>query len=267
MHARTIHWITFIDTNDRYIGEMNKNAHDILYEHFINIVNKKVAQYEYSHKIYDYNSNNYNIENCKSILRNLQCEANDIVVFYYIGHGYQDDNDSQNSKYINCVIGNKIEDSVSLSWIHQALKRKGAQLVMTIGVGSNVPVKYGSNPNSEEVASPNANNVSGTYTTVAKAFLGYKGDIIVCSSSPGQDSMGGPTNLGPMDFFTYVFISIFEQSNREDKMEWDTFLQDVTMNTLDITKNSTIAKSQIPIYECNLIPIQMPQNVSNHKIK
>lgn len=264
MNARTIHWITFIDTNDDHIGEMNKNAHDVLYNHFINVVNDEVAQFGYVHKIYDYSGNKYTPENCEHIIQNLQCEHNDIVVFYYIGHGYQGSTDFQNSKYINCIIGSKTENSIPLSWIHQALKQKKAQFVLTVGVGSNVPAKYSSNPSPEEVVLPIVSNVGGTQTTVANAFLGFKGDIIICSSSPGQDSVGGPTNLGAMDFFTYAFVTCFEQSNMANRMEWNTFLQDVSMNTMKIAKTSPLATSQMPVYDCNLIPFQIKKNATGH---
>ncbi len=259
MNASTIHWITFIDTNDEHIGAMNKNAHDVIYDRFINVVNKEVAQYGYNHKIYDYSGDKCSPENCKYIIRDLQCGPNDVVVIYYIGHGYRTSSDFQNSKYTFCTFGMKPEKSIPLSWIHQQLKQKNVQLVLTIGVCSNVLVGVDYNPSINDVVLPTANNVRDSHTTVAETFLGSTGDIIVCSASPGQDSMGGPTNLGAMDYFTYSFVSCFDRLIEENRMGWGNLLQEVSIALSGITKELPIAKPQVPVYDCNLVPISMPQ--------
>ena len=52
--ASTIHWITFINTDDPNVGVLDANARNLLYDHFINVVNSEVAQYGYDNKIYDF---------------------------------------------------------------------------------------------------------------------------------------------------------------------------------------------------------------------
>ena len=255
--ASTVHWITFIDTEDEHVGILNKNAHSVLYSHFVDVVNNEVSQYGYDYIVYDCSNNSYTSDNCVKVIRNLQCNPADVIVFYYIGHGYQGSNDSQNSKYPFCTFGYQVEKSIPFIWIHDELKKKGAQLVVSIGVCSNAPMEFGSAPSTKDIVFLSAKGVEGSSTTVAEAFLGNKGDIIVCSASPGQQSMGGPTNLGNMDFFTYTFVSCFEIMLSEKKFNWDSFLKEVSMTTAELTKGSPFNKAQTPTYDCNLRPVQI----------
>ena len=258
MSARTVHWITFIDTEDEHVGILNKNARKVLYSHLIDVVNKEVSQYGYDHKIYDYYNTSYTPENCMKVIRNLQCYATDVIVFYYIGHGYRSSSDFQDARYPYCTFGYLPEKSIPLAWIHNELKQKSVQLVVSIGVCSNVIMEFSSNSNSNEIVPPTLNGMDTLGMTIAESFLGNKGDIIVCSAGPGQQSMGGSTNLGNMDFFTYMFITCFDQMSSEQKFNWDTFLKKVSVDTSEITKGSRFNRMQIPIYDCNITPVQIP---------
>ena len=262
MSARTVHWITFIDTEDEHVGILNNNARKVLYSHFIDVVNKQVSQYGYDHKIYDCYNTSYTPDNCLRIIRNLQCYPTDIIMFYYIGHGFQGSNDLQDSKYPFCTFGYQPEKSIPLTWIHNELKKKSVQLVVSIGVCSNAPMEIGSAPSTKTVLFLPTKNEEDLSTTVAGAFLGNKGDVIVCSASPGQQSFGGPTNLGNMDYFTYTFVSCFEHMSLEQKFDWGFFLKEVSKATSEIAKSSPFNKVQIPIYDCNLLPTKIPELIN-----
>lgn len=259
MSASTVHWITFIDTEDEHVGMLNKNAHSVLYSHFINVVNNEVSQFGYDHKVYDFSSSSYSSENCVKVICDLQCNATDVIVFYYIGHGYRGSSDFQKSKYPYCTFGYQVEKSIPFTWIHDELKKKGAQLVVSIGDCSNAPMEFVSAPSTKDVVFLPAKGIEGTNTTIAEAFLRNKGDIIVCSASPRQQSIGGPTNFGNMDFFTYTFVSCFEIMLSEKKFNWDSFLKEVSTTTAELTKGSPFNKTQTPTYDYNLRPIQIPK--------
>ena len=262
--ASTVHWITFIDTEDEHVGILNKNAHSVLYSHFVDVVNNEVSQYGYDYIVYDCSNNSYTSDNCVKVIRNLQCNPADVIVFYYIGHGYQGSNDSQNSKYPFCTFGYQVEKSLPFTWIHNELKKKGAQFVVSIGVCSNVPIDFESAPSTKDAASFSAKFGNSSSTTIAEAFLGNKGDIIVCSAAPGQQSMGGPTDLGNMDIFTYTFVTCFDHISSEQEFNWENFLREVSIKTSELAKSSPINKVQVPIYDCNLLPTKIPGTIINH---
>ena len=52
--AQTIHWLTFIDTKDENVGEVDVLGRKVLYGRYINLVNAALASKGYTAKIYDY---------------------------------------------------------------------------------------------------------------------------------------------------------------------------------------------------------------------
>ena len=266
LNASTIHWITFINTDDPHIGILDKNAKDVLYERFINVVNREIGQYGYDYKIYDYYSGTFTPWECQNCITNLQCDTTDIIVFYYIGHGNRLSNDAKNSRYPSMHIDNEINNSIPLSWVHQSLKNKKAQLVLTIAMCSNMHIEVEGNPNIAEVMLSPIKSLKGlpfeqtrSESIIADAFLGYKGDMIVCSASPGQPSWGLQTDLGPMDIFTYAFVSCFEKMTSEHILYWPELLKEISSQVNSTTKEPPYNKEQTPMYDFDLIQMQIPQ--------
>ncbi len=44
MDAKTIHWLTFIDTTDRNVGEIDKSSRQLLYSRWIDLVNTTLKE-------------------------------------------------------------------------------------------------------------------------------------------------------------------------------------------------------------------------------
>ena len=80
--AQTIHWITFIDTKDESVGEVDKNTRKILYSHWINVVNAALAEKGYNSDIQDYYGDRNSPENMKDVVKKLKSRPDDIIVFY-----------------------------------------------------------------------------------------------------------------------------------------------------------------------------------------
>ena len=80
-YAKTIHWLTFIDTMDRNVGEIDKSSRQLLYSRWIDLVNSTLKDNGYSVDIIDVYDSKTTPENCKTIVNNLDCGAEDIVVF------------------------------------------------------------------------------------------------------------------------------------------------------------------------------------------
>jgi hypothetical protein len=259
MNASTIHWITFIDTDDRNVGELDKNARNILYERFIKVVNNELGQYGYDYKIYDYYSGNYTPQDCQNCIKNLRCDTTDIVIFYHIGHGSRISKDIEHVKYPLMLIDNEIRHGIPLSWVHKSLKEKNARLTFTISIASNRYVEIGVDTDIAEVILPSIQNceelrdADNQYKSViANAFLGYKGDLIVCSASPEQDSWAAQTPFGSMDVFTYVFVSTFEGVIFDKSFTWPRFLTKLSETTTEVTRDMPTQGVQTPIYDYNL---------------
>ena len=134
-YAKTIHWLTFIDTMDRNVGEIDKSSRQLLYSRWIDLVNSTLKDNGYSVDIIDVYDSKTTPENCKTIVNNLDCGAEDIVVFYYIGHGTEN---TGASRFPLMLMGQVNPNKfIPLSWVHKTLKSKGARLTVTIGMCCN----------------------------------------------------------------------------------------------------------------------------------
>lgn len=247
-NAQTIHWLTFIDTTDPNVGKLDINGREVLYNHFVNVVNAAVTEKGYKANIQDIYGQSLTPQKCKDIVKNLNVSSDDVVVFYYIGHGTH--GTVGGNPWPMMFMGqNNPNNLVRLKEdVHDVLLSKGARLTATIGMCCNV---YQNIPRNE---TPSFGvNYGNTYLTetekkaIQEMFLGHKGDFLLSSASPGQSSVGGNTPLGPMDLFTCVLVKNFEDSASEGELEWNTLFNDVKSVVNGVTQGQ-----QTPIFTAHL---------------
>lgn len=265
--AQTIHWMTFIDTTDPNVGKVDVYGRQMLYGYFINEVNAALELKGYNSDIQDFYGSRVTPENCKDAVDMLEVsDPNDIIVFYYIGHGARPATDSDYMKehpYPQMCMAQHDEDKfIPLEWVCDQLSSKGARLSVTIGmccnsISSNVSVKE------EPNFSPNygATYLSGNkIQRIQELFLNTKGNIIATSSSPRQTSgcvqVGGPQPCHPIlamqnpqwfrDWYSFAICCFFytQLDKYKDTLNWDDFLGMVSEFVDTNTRGS-----QTPIYD------------------
>jgi len=252
-NAQTIHWLTFIDTEDPNVGRLDINGRNVLYNHFVNVVNAALTEKGYNSDIHDIYGTDLSPERCKMEVQNIKCSPEDILVFYYIGHGTHAI--GEDNPYPQMLLGSSDEQKfIPLKWVHEQLKSKGARLTLSIGMCCNV--LQTASPKKGPNFGVNYGNVKLTDTEIAaiqKMFLGHKGDFILSSASVGQASLGGDTPLGAMDLFTAVLVSIFEDMAYDGSLDWNELFTEVR----NIVNNVTGGK-QTPFWENNLTSANEP---------
>ncbi|MCD8289877.1 MAG: caspase family protein [Prevotella sp.] len=254
-NAQTIHWLTFIDTEDSNVGKIDITGRNVLYSRFVNVINAALLDKGYKSDIHDIYDSALSPERCKSEVLSLKCEENDIVIFYYIGHGTHAQ--AENNPYPQMLLGcdfNEENKFIPLKWVHDQLKTKGAKLAVTIGMCCNV-IQTAS-AKKAPTFSVNYGNIELSDTernAIQKMFLGYKGDFILSSASVGQSSCGGPTPLGDMDLFTAVLVTIFGDMAYDGNLSWDSLFSEVK----SIVNNATNGK-QTPFWSSNLSTSSLP---------
>lgn len=277
-HSQTIHWLTFIDTTDPNVGQIDIYGKDMLYRHFIDEVNAALSQKGYVTDIQNVYGNQVTPENCKLYVNMLNItNPDDIIVFYYIGHGGRPITDEQ---YMNshpypqlCLAQGNPDKFIPLEWIHSTLKDKGARLTVTIAMccnslEGNIAVKD----------EPNFNpNYGATYMSANKIkriqelFLGERGDIIATSASPKQKSGCFhdytncilPENVcyNPShyrDRYTLAICLFFnkELDNFNKTLNWDGFLGNIS-RFVDKYSNH----QQTPIHSASVTSSSIPKPV------
>lgn len=264
MYAKTIHWLTFIDTTDRKVGEIDKSSRQLLYSRWIDLVNTTLKDNGYSVNIVDVYDSKTTPENCETIVKGLNCGAEDIIVFYYIGHGTEN---TGASKYPLMLMGQiNASKFIPLSWVHNTLKNKGARLTISIGmccnarqgVAGRIEPTFGANYGNTYVSEEQSN-------CIKKMFLNYRGDVLITSASPNESSWACDTNIGPTDYFT---ISLLDQFNNElpeiSNPTWDSMMQSIKEDVYNSVRNSEGIQrkypgaTQTPIWETHLTSASTP---------
>ena len=193
-NAQTIHWITFFDTKDKDLGEGLDSTHKFFYNRFVYTINSALAEKGYKSNPYDYYGYNVSPENCKRAVENLTAEEDDIIVFYYDGHGVRPESykdDPKKHPFPQMCLGADLRDEkkfIPLEWVHNTLKSKGARLVITIGSCCNSACELVS-VKDEPFFTANYKTASlpqKQTEAIQKMFLEHKGDIIATTASPNQ---------------------------------------------------------------------------------
>ena len=264
MDAKTIHWLTFIDTTDRNVGEIDKSSRQLLYSRWIDLVNTTLKDNGYSVNIVDIYDSKTTPENCKAIVNGLNCGAEDIIVFYYIGHGTEN---TGASKYPLMLMGQiNASKFIPLSWVHNTLKSKGARLTISIGmccnarqgVAGKIEPTFGANYGNTYVSDEQSN-------CIKKMFLYYRGDVFITSASPNESSWACGTTIGPTDYFTFSLLDQFNNELPEmSNPTWDSMMSSIKEDVYNNVRNNAQIQNiepggtQTPIWETHLTSANTP---------
>jgi hypothetical protein len=201
----TIHFILFTDTEDSRVGsscgETNKFFMNTFVPKLKNNSGMNVKTYYYS------GNNNYTLANLNSIISNLSTGPNDVVFFYYAGHGYN----RGRSNYPTITFGisgdpieNRQKDLID---IYSALRSKQHRLLVVMAESCN---KIYQSRNDVRVASLIGNFMIGEDFNrhFIELFRDASGDYLMSSSSNNQLSH---LATGQPGFFTCGFRDAFSE--------------------------------------------------------
>lgn len=279
IEAKTIHWLIFVDTTDPNVGEYDKVGRQVLLDHFVNEVNAALAPVGYTSQIYDYYGERTSPENCIAAVEMLKADYDDIIMFYYIGHGGRPNID--NVEYLKknpwpqmCLAQSNPSRYIPLDWVSKQLASKNARLSITIGMCCNSLSPRILIKDAPTFGTPNygATYMSGNkLKLLQKLFLNYKGSLLATSASPTQSSYVWENNIcnhdcpyGEIDFYTAIlsYIMDYELDDRQD-INWKDFMG-MLSNTIDMITNH----KQTPIYgDSLLIVANAPQPSQSQKNK
>lgn len=249
--CQTIHWLVFADTHDEHVGHITLNSANSFYRDFIDIVNASLMAEDIRVNIQEVKGDALSPNKCKDAIAELQCGPNDIVVFYYIGCGY---NTAENKSLLPLMNMGSLhkEESIPLSWVHESIKKKKPKLLVSIGLCDNLYLSEGRSPEEKYYALNSSVTVRNAEKSISDLFMNYTGDIVIASSSLNQCSSVN-THTG-VDYFTGMFVSVFDEMQKAGILDWYSLLGEVSHRVGFITKGN-----QQPIWKCNLVRVN--QNV------
>ncbi|PIY12767.1 MAG: hypothetical protein COZ18_01260 [Flexibacter sp. CG_4_10_14_3_um_filter_32_15] len=200
---------------------------------------------------YEVKGSSFTKDNAMRVLNGLNPGSNDIVVFYYSGHGFRwsDQTDAYPQMDIRASPYTKLsaETTISVSSVYNLLDKKGARLNIVITDCCNSDI--GINKMTETSFLAGRSYQTPHIEKLQKLFLATKGNIIVTSSQAGQVSWSNSVNGG---FFTLSFLQAFHEEIsylKTQEPSWNTILKKSQTNTLNKTgsgcRNCT---TQNPVY-------------------
>ena len=238
--AQTVHVINYCNTLDKDIGA------DVDYQRTVQEASYVASFLNYDIQFYTGEGEDCSNENLNAVLNSLQCGPEDVVIFYYSGHGSRFPQDKGEWPQL-CLKYNGYQSGkwISMESVMEKLKTKGAYFTLVMADCCNAGGVSSDKSLLSKVSKPAVDNevVRRNYK---KLFLGTKGMVAVTSSKKGQTSAGGPTHGG---LFSYMFFetALYSACIGETPATWESILSNVKRLT---------EKKQEPHYE--IIPYSTP---------
>ena len=244
--AQKLHKIIFANTDDRKIGSSVKVDNDRAIEEI-----DAIAGYiGYEVVDYVYNSTRCTKQNLLTVLNGLSCSSQDIVFFYYSGHGVHP-NGAMQDKFPQMCMNTNIESMfVPVRQVEEILSRKAPRLRIIItdccnNVNSAVTVK--SFMDGSRGATIMKGNVADNYR---RLFVNARGRVMATSSKLGQTS-GCAMNQDGSDaggiyscFFWDVLLKYCEESNAPT---WNAVINSTKSEVAKFTNNRQIPDDALDV--------------------
>jgi hypothetical protein len=252
--GETIHAIVISSTNDGTIGKGSSINHTKIIKE-LKTIGKHI---NYKVKLYPLIGSKVTVKNINTMINRVNCTSNDIIIFWYSGHGLND----PNSNYPIFLINHQ-RTKLRLDKVHNKLLNKGSRFVLTVGdccnLGGRTP-KNGKCKNQYDYIDDVDDEL--VKTNYIKLFKNVKGDVITRSSQKGEyshysDDIGGLFTYSLLDAFSYITKS--EESENEIAI-WNEVSK--YANCMTVKMANMLSKQQNPIVELNITqkesePIQL----------
>lgn len=199
---------------------------------------------------------NYNDANVLSALNALNPDADDIVIFYYTGHGFRFENEGKieypqidlRKMPAEFDIAEVNKTTKNLNDIYDIIKTKGARLNLVIGDCCNDEINFvRSFGKRNKKTRKRRESKSEVNKEVCKAlFCTSKSSILIASAKKGQLSI---VDDGVGSIFTLKFIEtlnkfIHAPLTVENEFPWEKVLEKTKVNTFRLSKTFDIGNGK-----------------------
>ena len=186
-NAQTLHFISMFDTNDQKIGSGMKTER-MLINNEMQTIAGYLEEFGYDSQFSDYYGVNCGRSSLMQAINGLQVGSNDVVVFYYGGHGARAYNNSEDRFPQMCLGEASQSNWVPSSLIRNIIAKKNPRLAIILTgccnkEGAGVTIKSIVAQSSGYTSEANINK-----SAYKKLFLESKGVVQLTSSRAGEYS-------------------------------------------------------------------------------
>ena len=250
-----LHLLVIADTLDKEIGSSCSKDMKRIMETFKELSNflgikffpKTICGKEYSKK------------NVQTAISNLRPSANDIVVFYYSGHGFRLPEQSRRRypfiklKTLHKSRQDVIDNSINMEDIFLSIKKKGARFNLVLSDCCNNDI-FSTNAKGTKPGKTKGSGVEWSEDNIRNLFFNKDPmSILMTSAQSGQKASSNDDFGG---FFSYYFKVSMENycSKLKKNVTWDLVMQDTQKQTTYKAKHTYCEKPYIPANICQQEP-------------
>lgn len=185
--AQTFHVITMFDTNDQSIGTGMKSERQKIINEFQTIAGY-LEEFGYDYEMSDYYGNSCGKSQLMQAVNSLNVGSDDIVLFYYGGHGARAYNNSSD-RFPQMCLGERYESNwVPSSLIKNIIVKKNPRLTIVLTGCCNKETRGVTIKSIIAQAQGYTNMAEVNKNAFKELFLGSKGVVQMTSSRAGEYS-------------------------------------------------------------------------------
>lgn len=177
-------------------------------------------------------SSEFGKDNITSYLKALRIEPNDVVIFYFSGHGYHTHHKTSQWPWLSFEL---YKSGLDLKWIADIIRKKNPRFSLVMADCCNNFAEQGYMAETKNICIKLTMS-SPVYQGYHHLFLNAKGHITICSSAIGQFSYGSQRG----GLYTQCFLASLNQEISQETPSWAALLRRVC---------SYMGHIQKPLYE------------------
>lgn len=260
-HAQSFYAVLVADTKDPSLGaSCEKDLQEM--SGTLRHISKKI---EYNYQEIICNQDKFGKGGIQDAISKIQCKPEDIIFFYYTGHGI-----NTNAEKSNFPILYLKDENLELETVHRLLKEKKPRFCLTLGDCCNNLL---AGTRSMRTARPVVRGIRVTDDTqiARKLFLEANGDLLISSARKGERATAHP-NEGSFYSNTWIQALAYAEDHNTH-VSWETLLADAENRLQASLKNlpdslkhhsqwvSSIPKTSLPCPETSFTEINKFLNV------
>ncbi len=246
--AQTLHVINFCNTLDPRIG----CAED--YDRTIRESSLIGEFLGYGVSFYCGEGEDCSKDKLMGTLSSLACKKDDVILFYYSGHGTRSSQDKSEFPQM-CLKyeGYEEENFVAVHTVVEELSKKDARFTLVVtdccnNTAPGVSVKSLVSKDGGPISDEDMNAIARNYR---KLFLENPGMVVVTSSKKGQTSAGGE-GMGGLFSIQFFENSLYAAVTGVIPATWNDVLKDTYDGVKNISSHSDKIPLQEPYFEINM---------------
>jgi len=247
--AAKLHLVLFVNTDIPDIGQSCAVDQRVMETEFREISKAVGLPFQK----YVLNGEKFTKANAEKVLQDLKVGKNDVVLFYYSGHGFRWSNQTDKYPQLDMRYSEYTplsdKTSLALSDVYRIIASKGGRLNIILSDCCNSDI--GRNQMTSTTFMASRAFQGAEIKKLKTLFLRSSGNMIITGSSPGEYSWCN-VNGG---FFTLSFIQSLKEEigyMRNDTPSWEHIAQNAVKSTQYKAKNCNGCKPQNPVYNARI---------------